>query len=205
MSHWLIRWQAQYAACYYFLTDRYPQTFSPAATPHPVEFKIDYPERSSRMLALFRWLIALPAAAVFGLFSILVLLLLPVSWAVVIIMGRLPRGLFEFQEGALRWNFRLTSYLLLMRDEHPPYSTRADAKPISTFEGFVVGALIIGVVFLVVSAIFASFQGGSTSHHRKRQEEDDYWEEREAEEKAREEEERRRMEEEEGWHTRSPG
>ena len=42
-------------------------------------------------------------------------------WAAVLVGGRIPRWLFDFQVAANRWLLRAASYLLLLTDEYPPF------------------------------------------------------------------------------------
>ena len=45
-----------------------------------------------------------------------------VAWFAILFTGRYPAGLYEFAVGVLRWDMRVEAYLLLMRDEYPPFS-----------------------------------------------------------------------------------
>lgn len=47
-----------------------------------------------------------------------------VAWFAILFTGRYPAGLYEFGVGVLRWNTRVEAYLLLLRDEYPPFSLR---------------------------------------------------------------------------------
>jgi hypothetical protein len=44
-----------------------------------------------------------------------------VAWFAILFTGDYPEGLYRFGVGAMRWNVRVESYVLLMRDEYPPF------------------------------------------------------------------------------------
>jgi hypothetical protein len=44
------------------------------------------------------------------------------AWFAILFTGRYPDGLWRFALGVNRWSMRLQAYLLLMRDEYPPFS-----------------------------------------------------------------------------------
>jgi hypothetical protein len=118
-------------------TDRYPP-FSLGAEPdYPATLDIPYPERLSRGLVLVKsWLLALPhlfLVAVFtgsaawswtgeyvgwpGLIGLLTL----VAGAILLFRGRYSRDLYDLILGLDRWVYRVAAYVLLMRDEYPPF------------------------------------------------------------------------------------
>ena len=91
-----------------------------------------YPEHLSRGLVLIKWwLLAIPqyviiallaggvgvAAHLWGLIAILTLF----AAFALIFTSRYPRGIFDFVMGLNRWVFRVLVYVLLMRDEYPPF------------------------------------------------------------------------------------
>ena len=43
----------------------------------------------------------------------------------ILFTGKYPRGLYDFAVGVLRWDLRVEAYLLLMRDEYPPFTFAA--------------------------------------------------------------------------------
>jgi hypothetical protein len=45
-----------------------------------------------------------------------------IAWFAILFTGAYPEGLYGFAVGAMRWNARVQSYLLLLRDEYPPFS-----------------------------------------------------------------------------------
>jgi hypothetical protein len=47
-----------------------------------------------------------------------------IGWLVILFSGSYPEGLYNFGVGYLRWSLRVESYLLLMNDVYPPFSTQ---------------------------------------------------------------------------------
>ena len=57
---------------------------------YPVELAGEYQERVSRVLWLIKWILIIPHYVVLGLLSIPTILTVPLSWLIIIIMGRYP-------------------------------------------------------------------------------------------------------------------
>jgi hypothetical protein len=121
-------------------TNHYPPFTFDAAAEYPATLDIPYPERLSRGLVLVKWwLLAIPhylivavlvggtafavhgastyAAPYSGFITILVLF----AAVAVLFTGRYPRGIFDLVMGLNRWVFRVLAYVLLLRDEYPPF------------------------------------------------------------------------------------
>ena len=122
-------------------TDRYPPFTLDDVPDYPARLHVEYPHGLSRGLVLVKWwLLAIPHYVVVGillggggyaasrtdewgwgfqggLIGILVLF----AGVALLFMGRYPRGLFDFVLGLDRWVARVASYVLLMRDEYPPF------------------------------------------------------------------------------------
>jgi hypothetical protein len=89
--------------------------------PYPVQFSVDHAERQSRWKALFRLPLALPALLFAGLALYTALIALPIMWLAILIRGRIPRWLFDYQVGVERFNVRVQSYFSLLTDVYPAF------------------------------------------------------------------------------------
>ncbi len=43
------------------------------------------------------------------------------AWFAILFAGRYPAGLYTFGTGYVRWSLRVQAYMLLLRDEYPPF------------------------------------------------------------------------------------
>jgi hypothetical protein len=92
------------------------------AAPYPVRFDVEYPDGLSRLLIFVKWLLAIPHFIVLYLLSIVQSLITFAAWFIILFTGRYPRGLFDFVVGVMRWNANVSAYVVLLRDEYPPFS-----------------------------------------------------------------------------------
>ena len=128
-------------------TDRYPPFTLDDVPDYPARLDVPYPESLSRGLVLVKWwLLAIPHYMLVALFlgwceatrphtpatttaggvgrpSRLGLIGILVFFAGVALLftTRYPRGIFDFVLGLDRWVARVGAYVLLMRDEYPPF------------------------------------------------------------------------------------
>ena len=113
-------------------TDRYPPFTFAAETDYPASLDVPYPEHLSRGLVLIKWwLLAIPQYIVIAVlaggvgvgvhFWELIGVLTLFGALALLFTARYPRGIFDFVMGANRWVFRVLVYVLLMRDEYPPF------------------------------------------------------------------------------------
>lgn len=141
--HWRVGFYA-YAA---LGTDRYPP-FALGRADYPADLDVVYPERLSRGLVLIKWwLLVIPHMLIVGIitgggaavansangndgvsvgFTLLGLLVLFAAIGL-LFTGRYLPGLFALNVGLNRWVYRVASYVLLLRDEYPPF--RLDQGP----------------------------------------------------------------------------
>lgn len=92
---------------------------------YPVNLVIQYPERSSRLLMFFMFFkgfLLIPHMIVMWFFGLAAAFVMIIGWFAVVITGNYPRGLWDFMTGVLRWQTRLSAYMLGLRDEYPPFS-----------------------------------------------------------------------------------
>jgi Domain of unknown function (DUF4389) len=82
----------------------------------------------SRWLWVVKWLLLLPHYVVLVLLGLAAFLLTIVAFFAILITGRYPRGIFEFNVGVLRWTWRVMfyGYWALGTDRYPPFSLGAE-------------------------------------------------------------------------------
>ena len=115
------RWGANVTAYTFLLTDDYPP-FSWEANEYPVTYDVEYPEELSRWLIFVKLILAIPHIIVLALLFIGALIALTVAWFAILFTKRFPESLFIFLVGVLRWQYRVSAYTNLLRDEYPPFS-----------------------------------------------------------------------------------
>ena len=115
------RWGANVTAYTFLLTDDYPP-FSWEANEYPVTYDVEYPEGLSRWLIFVKLILAIPHLIVLALLFIGALIALTVAWFAILFTKRFPESLFIFLVGVLRWQYRVSAYTNLLRDEYPPFS-----------------------------------------------------------------------------------
>ncbi len=150
-----MRWQANVFAYCALLRDEYPPfSWEPGA--YPLLLEIPHAERQSRLRLFFRVFAIVPNQFVFYFVQYAALFTTFLSWFAILFTGKYPRGLFKFSVGAMRWYQRQSAYVFLLRDEYPPYSINADARPGNEIVSLVVG---VPLFFVFVALQFLPFIG----------------------------------------------
>lgn len=153
----VMRWQANVWAYIALLRNEYPP-FSLEPGEYPVMLDIPLAERQSRFRLFVRAFAIIPNYIVlqfvlYGWFFTTFL-----SWWMILFSGRYPRGLFKFSVGVLRWQQRQFAYVYLLRDEYPPYSINANARPGNEVASAIVGlplfAAYVGLMVFQTSFAF---------------------------------------------------
>jgi hypothetical protein len=117
----IYRWYYNVIAYAALLRDDYPP-FSLSAGQYPLTFDVEYPGRLSRLLIFFKWLLIIPHLIVLVLLGIVYWITLVIAWFAILFTARYPEGLFKYAVGILRWGARVNAYVMLMRDDYPPFS-----------------------------------------------------------------------------------
>jgi hypothetical protein len=148
------RWIANVYAYVALLRDEYPP-FSTDPGRYAVTYEVDYSEKLSRWLIFVKWFLVLLHQFFLYFLGFFAFVAAVIAWFAILIAGRYPRTLFNYVVGVMRWYLRVGVYSSLLRDEFPPFSKRADARPGS---GRAVAVSVVGaLVFIPVSiaGIFA--------------------------------------------------
>jgi hypothetical protein len=142
----VMRWQWRVA--FYALralgTDKYPPFSLQPKSEYPADLEVDYPERLHRGLVLIKWwLLAIPHYLILmaffggqaffrhgdhaagGYTALIVVPLISVLLLIAVIAlqstARYPKVLYDLVIGIDRWAIRVYAYVLLLRDDYPPF------------------------------------------------------------------------------------
>ena len=116
------RFLARVTAYAVLLTDSYPP-FSGADDPsYPVRMQFAGPlERYSRLKTLFRVILAIPIVILRYVINLLLEVGAVAAWFVIVITGKMPRGLFDLMVLANSYTARSDAYLYLLTESYPPF------------------------------------------------------------------------------------
>jgi hypothetical protein len=98
------------------------------AVPYPVSVKGDLSVPPGRWVWLFKWLLIIPHAFILAFLYIFFFFVCIIAFFAILITGKYPRGLFDFNVGVMRWSWRMEfySYYALGTDKYPPFSMASD-------------------------------------------------------------------------------
>ena len=122
----MIRWEVRLMARIYNLSDGYPG-FGLKTSEDRTDITIPYPEKVSRGLTLVRLFfgalyVGIPHGIILLFRAIYVGLLIFVAWWSVLITAKYPRGMHSWVVGQIRWQLRVSLYLMYMTDRYPPFT-----------------------------------------------------------------------------------
>ncbi|MHA5051937.1 DUF4389 domain-containing protein [Streptomyces sp. SD15] len=153
------------------LVDTYPP-FAFLAADHPVQIEI-HPGKLNRLAVLFLIILLIPAyilacLVIYGWFVVC-----PILWLLVLILGRMPRPLFEATAATARYGMRLNGYVMMLTSAYPkrlfgdePNSTEqphSATRPLLLSDA---GKALV-VLFIVLGAvlwIFSEFISASSDY-----------------------------------------
>ncbi|MCW2950924.1 MAG: hypothetical protein JWQ48_94 [Conexibacter sp.] len=118
-----MRYSARVNAFTYLLTDEFPPFDGGEHPEYPVRLRVAPPlPQYSRWKTALRFILLIPIMIVLYLLDLLNRAIGILSWLVIVITGRHPRGLFDVMKFALVYEARAGAYLLLVTETYPPFS-----------------------------------------------------------------------------------
>ena len=135
---------------------------------YPVSVEGELDPALSRWLWLVKLLLIIPHLIALAFLGVVSLVLTVIAFFAILFTGRYPRGLFEFNVGVLRWNWRVGyySYQALGTDKYPPFSLAKNddypadldvAYPEQLSKGLVLVKWLLGIPHYIVVGVL---QGG---------------------------------------------
>lgn len=98
---------------------------------YPVRFDVEYPDGLSRLLIFVKWLLAIPHFIILYALSVVLSAITIIAFFAILFTTRYPEGLFKIAVGVMRWQANVYAYILLLRDDYPPFSWESGQYPLT--------------------------------------------------------------------------
>jgi uncharacterized protein DUF4389 len=116
------RFVARVTAYTALLTDAYPPFSGSADDSYPVRMHFAGPlERYSRLRTLVRIILAIPIVILRYVLNLLLEIGAVAAWFVILVTGKMPRGLFDLMVLVNSYTARSDAYLFLLTETYPPF------------------------------------------------------------------------------------
>lgn len=88
---------------------------------YPVRYEADYQREPNRLTTFFRIILVIPWIIVGLVYSVALLFTAIIAWFALVIVGRYPQGLYDFNSGVLRFSARVNAFAYLQTDSWPTF------------------------------------------------------------------------------------
>ena len=95
--------------------------------PMPVQLDLDAPLEVARWRPLVHWILAIPHALILYVLGAVSGILTFIAFFAILFTKRFPRGMFDFVVMTQRYQWRVATYYLFMRESYPPFDFEARA------------------------------------------------------------------------------
>lgn len=93
---------------------------------YPIDYEADFNPTPNRWTTFFRIILAIPWIIVAYFWLILVFFTHIFAWVAVVILGRYPEWLYNFNAGVIRFSVRFYAWAYLQTDVWPPFGISDD-------------------------------------------------------------------------------
>ncbi len=93
---------------------------------YPISYEADFNPTPNRGTTFFRIILAIPWIIVLYVYLILVAFTHLFAWVAVVILGRYPQWLYNFNGGVVRYSVRFYAWAYLQTDVWPPFGIADD-------------------------------------------------------------------------------
>jgi hypothetical protein len=159
-----VGYEVRVAASATLLVDRYPPFALRPPPDYPVQIELR-PNGLNRLAVLFRLILMIPAAIIQALVSGGWAVAGFVIWLIVLVLGRMPRPLFEATSAILRYRMRYDSYVMMLTSAYPKRLFGDEPRPDGEVRSATSPLLISGagralIVLFLVLGLFGDVGSG---------------------------------------------
>ena len=119
----------------------------PAGAGFPLQLELDSPANIARWRPVVQWFLAIPHFVVLYVLAIVQRVVFIISFFAILFTGKMPEGLFGFNAMVLRYQWRVASYAMFMREAPAGESARL---PISLGMRAAVGVAALATIAIGV-------------------------------------------------------
>lgn len=128
----VLRYQWRVVSFAFFMRAQYPSFSLPSGETDPggdpATVSIPYPEKLSRGLPFIKAYLVYPNYIVLYFLILGAYVVLFLAWFAVLFTGSWPEGMRRYFVNVMRWNFRVSAYVLMTTDAYPPFSLSSSPK-----------------------------------------------------------------------------
>jgi hypothetical protein len=99
----------------------------PAPIGYPIGYEVELAPERSRLSVFFRLILAIPWFILAYIYEFIGVILVVIAWFAILITGRYPHRLYDWNAGILRFYGRAAGFVLLATDNFPPIGWADDA------------------------------------------------------------------------------
>lgn len=94
----------------------------------PMQIHVAYKERQHRAITFFKWLLAIPWLVWWTLWSLAFQILLVLAWFILLFTAKWPREFFSFALSFMRYQARISTWIINLTDAWPSWNGRPDPE-----------------------------------------------------------------------------